>query len=125
MKVRQTVRFVKRSAVAGRYIFPELSSSGARVFRQILDVKKRWGSTAAMVKSFLYLEPFIGSAVGKMYSDNVMWTGSGPADRLLRWKKLKLKIIVELLTAIEESTTMLGSQSGPKMHLKGSVVQEF
>lgn len=115
---RQSMKYFKRSSVAGTYLIRDLKSDNKKLLRPLLDVKTRWGSTAAIIRRFLVLELYITSATDKVFADRVTWTGDGPGDRPPPLERLILETVLEIVKSIDQSSTILGKQSRPTMHLK-------
>lgn len=115
--IRDTMKFFKKSTVAGQYLLSEIKARNLRVLRPIIDVRTRWGSTAAMIRRFLYLEPCLTAATDKIYEDHVSIPGNGPGEKPSSRDMVLLKTILELVTSLEASTGILGKQSCPTMQL--------
>lgn len=116
--VRMTMKFFKKSSVAGTYLIRELKAGKMKILRPLLDVRTRWGSTAVMIRRFLYLEPYLTTATDKLFADKVSWSGDGPGNRPTPRERMILEAVLEIVKSIDQSTSILGRQSGPTMHLK-------
>lgn len=114
-KVRQTVKFFRRSAVASTYLHQAFKKSKdfERVLRPILDVKTRWGSTYHMLKRFLKIAKLLQEAHETIVNEKVKITGDGPADPLTPSEKSTLDLVVRILCDSDDTTALLGANDRP------------
>lgn len=116
-KVRQSVKFFRKSAVGADYLRKEFVRVHEFPLRPLVDVKTRWGSTMLMVKRYLQIEPHMTSATDKFVQDKVKFIGKGPAERPTSREKRSLESIVNILKDCEAATTLLRREKAPTMNI--------
>lgn len=111
-KIRQTVRFFRNSSLAlihMKKVF-ELSTDFTRLFRPILDVRMRWGSTLATCKWNVKIERVIKDAHQSFIREPLSNTES--IDETLI-ETVLFQDIINVLQGIDDVTMILSKSNSP------------